>query len=329
VPAVERALYDDGDLVRLLCMRRTMFAVSAGSAPIVYAAAGATIAARERTQVLRFLAERDPAWDARWLARVETATLAALAARGTATAAELAEDVAELRARFVVSPDKPYAGNVTVGNRVVRLLAAECRIRRERPRGGWTSSQFRWSVAPPLAPLPDATSARADLARAWLASYGPATVADLKWWTGWTVTQARAALAAIDAHPVVLADGPGFVAAGDTEPVPAVEPTAVLLPALDPTAMGWRHRDWYLAPEFAAQLFDNTGNVGPTVWWDGRVVGGWAQRPDGRIVWELLADPGRAARAAIAARAEELGGWLADTRVTPRFRTPLERRLSA
>ncbi|GAA3989235.1 hypothetical protein GCM10022384_41520 [Streptomyces marokkonensis] len=114
------------------------------------------------------------------------------------------------------------------------------------------------------------------------------------------------------------------------------EPWAALLPALDPTAMAWQHRDWYLAPGLRPMLFDRSGNVGPTVWWNGRVIGGWAQRADGEIVWRILEGegpggegPGREAEAAIAAEAERLGSWVGTTRVTPRFRTPLERELSA
>jgi hypothetical protein len=64
------------------------------------------------------------------------------------------------------------------------------------------------------------------------------------------------------------------------------------------------------------------------VWSDGRIVGGWAQRPDGRVAVRLLSDVGRVARKAIDAAAEELGAWLGPVRVTPRFRTPLERELS-
>ena len=44
--------------------------------------------------------------------------------------------------------------------------------------------------------------------------------------------------------------------------------------------MGWKLRDWYL-PAAAADAFDRNGNAGPTLWVDGRVVGAWAQAPDG------------------------------------------------
>jgi hypothetical protein len=70
--------------------------------------------------------------------------------------------------------------------------------------------------------------------------------------------------------------------------------------------------------------------VGPTVWWNGRVVGGWAQRRDGEIVWRILDTEGvgREAETAIAEQAERLHAWLGTARVTPRFRTPLEKELA-
>ena len=76
-------------------------------------------------------------------------------------------------------------------------------------------------------------------------------------------------------------------------------------------------------------LFDRSGNAGPTVWCDGRIVGGWAGRKDGRIALKLLDDVGADAKAEIRNEAERLEQWLGDVRVTPRFRTPLERDLGA
>jgi hypothetical protein len=118
------------------------------------------------------------------------------------------------------------------------------------------------------------------------------------------------------------------VLADDVAPAAATEPWAALLPALDATPMGWSQRDWFLG-DHRPQLFDRSGNVGPTVWWDGRIVGGWAQRADGEIAFRLLEDVGADARAAVEAEAARLGAWIGDVRFTPRFRTPLERELSA
>ncbi|MFI6929221.1 winged helix DNA-binding domain-containing protein [Streptomyces sp. NPDC050287] len=330
VPETSRALYEDRTLVRMHGMRHTVFVFPTELTAVVHASTGITVAARERAALIKHMASAG-APDAVWLKEVEDSALAALARRGQATATELAEDEPRLRERFVYAAGKDYEGVHTVSTRLLKVLGVEGKVVRGRPLGSWTSSQFRWAVAPAHPEL-DPAQAQASLLGRWLAACGPATEADLKWWTGWRVTEVRRALSAIGARPVSLDEGVGHVVSGDVDPVaePA-EPWAALLPALDPTAMGWQQRDWYLAPEMRPALFDRSGNVGPTVWWNGRVVGGWAQRPDGEIVWRILdrEGVGREAEAAIAAEAERLRGWVGTTRVTPRFRTPVEKELGA
>jgi hypothetical protein len=65
------------------------------------------------------------------------------------------------------------------------------------------------------------------------------------------------------------------------------------------------------------------------VWCDGRVVGGWGQRQNGTLAFKLLEDVGHEAAERVEAAAHGLEAWLGPVRVTPRFRTPLERELSA
>ncbi|MGW5768037.1 winged helix DNA-binding domain-containing protein [Streptomyces longwoodensis] len=328
VVRTDRALYEDGSLVRMHGMRHTVFVFPTGLTAVVHASTGLTVAARERAMLLKSMAQAG-APDAVWLKEVEESALAALGRLGQATAAELAREEPRLREQFVYAAGKSYEGVHTVGTRLLKVLGVEGKVVRGRPLGSWTSSQFRWALAPAHPEL-DASVAQAELLRRWLSACGPATEADLKWWTGWRVTEVRRALAAIGAREVVVDEGPAYVTEDDEEAVPetAAEPWAALLPALDPTAMGWQQRDWYLAPELRDALFDRSGNVGPTVWWDGRVVGSWAQRPSGEVVWRLLEPVGREAEAAVEEAAATLRAWLDDTRVTPRFRTPLEKELS-
>ena len=149
----------------------------------------------------------------------------------------------------------------------------------------------------------------------------------MKWWTGWPLGQTKAALAAVDAVEVETDDGPAWVLPGDLGRTRAPKPWVALLPALDSTTMGWKERGWYLG-EHTAPLFDRNGNAGPTVWADGRIVGGWAQRPDGEVVYELLEDVGRDATTAIGRAAAALADRLGAVRVKPRFPTPLQRQLA-
>ncbi|MCX5269525.1 winged helix DNA-binding domain-containing protein [Streptomyces sp. NBC_00199] len=328
VTQTDRALYADRTLVRMHGMRHTVFVFPTESTGVVHASTGIVVAARERAKLLKDMATAG-APDAAWLKEVEESALAALARLGQATSGELAAEEPRLRERFVYAAGKPYEGLHSVGTRLLKVLGVEGKVVRGRPLGSFTSNQFRWALAPRHRELP-AAEAQSDLLRRWLAACGPATEADLKWWTGWRVTEVRRALTAIGARAVTLEEGTGYVLGDDVEAVPGpAEPWAALLPGLDPTAMGWQGRDWYLAPELRPALFDYSGNVGPTVWWDGRVVGAWAQRADGEIVWRILdtRGVGSEAEAAIASRAAALGSWLGPTRVTPRFRTPLEKEL--
>ncbi|MFC1416002.1 winged helix DNA-binding domain-containing protein [Streptacidiphilus cavernicola] len=328
--ALEDALYQRESLVRMLAMRRTMFVVGRELGPVVDSSSARAVAAREHKNLLGYLADGG-GWDAAWLAAAQAEVLAVLAERGPLTGAELGAAVPALQERVVAGAGKSYERTQTVASRVLRGLAMEHRIRRDRPRGGWTSSQFRWAPGEPFPELP-AAEARAELVRRWLAGYGPGTEADLVWWTGWNRRDVRAALAAVSAEQVELDGGAtGHVLPGDGDPgsaAPGTAPYAALLPALDPTGMGWRERDWYLPPEHAAGLFDRTGNLGATVWWDGRVVGGWAQRPDGELVWRLLEDVGAEAETAIGVEAERLAAFIGGVRITPRFSAPLDRELS-
>lgn len=329
VAAVEKRLYEDVSLVRLLSMRNTLFVVSDEMAPRVEASNARAVAAKERRTLLKHLAEDGNGLDEQWLAGTEESTLAALAARGSATGSELSAAVPALRTKITVFPGKKQETVQGVTSRIIRVLAAEGRIRRDRPRGSWTSSQFRWTASEPRAER-ETGRAQAELALRWLRSYGPASEADLKWWTGWGLGQVRRALATAGAQEVRLDSGAtAWVAPQDHGPDPAPEPWAALLPALDPSAMGWADRGFHLPAEHRALLFDRSGNIGPTVWWNGRIVGGWALRADGEPVWRLLSDIGRDASTSIEAEASRMAGWVGEARITPRFRTPLERELTA
>jgi len=332
VAAVERALYDDRTLVRTLCMRRTLFVVPVGLVPIVQAAVTDALVPPERKRTVRMIEEAGIARDgAGWLRRAEAETLSAIDAAGEITGADLSKAVPRLRKQIPYGEGKTWAGKMGMTTRVLFLLACEQRVVRGRPQGAWTSTRYRW--APMRSWLPEGfptwkpDEARAELARRWLAAFGPGTVADLKWWTGWPLGQTRQALHGLDTVDVELEDGrTALVLAGDEEPVRPPAPWATLLPSLDPTTMGWAERDWYLGPHRAA-VFDRAGNAGPTVWWDGRIVGGWTQLPDGEIVWRLLDDVGADGRRAVGQAADRLRAWLDGTVVAARFPTPLHEEL--
>ncbi len=317
VAAVERELYEVRSLLRMLGMRRTMWVVPVELAGVVHGACTRAIEVRERERLVKYLAEAgvvEVSEGHAWLAEVEEATMEALRAAGEATASELSPVVAGLRERLHLAVGTKWEAVQGSSTRVLFVLAASGRIVRGRPRGSWISSQYRWSPASSWLPggmdrgltLLPAGVAQVELVWKWLAAFGPGTVTDLAWWTGLTVGDVRRALAELPTVEVdVGGPKPGLVLADDLEEVDAPPPSAALLPALDPTVMGWKERSWYLGDHGPA-LFDRSGNAGPTVWWDGRIVGGWAQRKSGEIVVRFLEDVGAEAIAAVVAEAARL-----------------------
>lgn len=329
VADVDKALYVDRTLVKHLGMRRTLFVFRRELLGVIQAAASQRVADQECKRLAKHVEKAGITKNGvAWLQAASEAALQALEEMGEATATQLREAVPELTGSIVYAPDKSYGGPAAVAPRVLTTLSAAGRVVRGPNQGGWTVSRPVWSTTarwlgeePVRRAEPEA---RAELVRLWLSAFGPATVNDLKWWLGSTLAAARTALADVGAVEVDLHGQAGIALPDDLEPVAPVEPSAVLLPGLDPTTMGWFERDWYLGPH-RAQIFDSTGNGGMTAWWDGRIVGGWNQTGDGEVVLQLLEDVGSDATAALAAEAARLTRWLAGVRVAPRFPSPLSK----
>ncbi|WP_108665660.1 winged helix DNA-binding domain-containing protein [Euzebya rosea] len=344
VPDVTRsditdALYDRRSLWRLHTIRRTIWVVPRTFGPTALGGGTVPVAAADRRKLLAFVTASDVHPDPEgWLAGLAEEVLRVLDGAAPMTTAELGQAIPELRTPITLGSGK-WVQQQPVGSRLLYLMAMDGLIVRGRPLGSWRASQYRWSRTEqwfdePLDGLLAApeVSARADLLRAYLARFGPATTDDIRWWTGWTKRSAVAALDDVAAVVVSLDGGAeGWLLPEDVRPAPAVDrPVVTLLPAMDPTPMGWKERGWYLGEwaVFGGPLFDRNGNVGPTVWLDGRVVGGWAQQADGRVVTRLLADIGHDGSDAVAVEAERLTTWLRGHVVIPRFRTPLEKEMA-
>jgi hypothetical protein len=123
VEVIERALYEQRALVRILGMRRTMFVVPADAVPIVQAACARALLPGERRKVVQLLEESGVATDGdAWLRRAEEATVQALSAMGEATAVELSKEVPALRERMRFGEGTKWAGVQGVSTRVLFLL---------------------------------------------------------------------------------------------------------------------------------------------------------------------------------------------------------------
>ena len=339
IAGVADAMYRRRTLVRWMAMRRTLFVLPRTDVPMVQAAVSTPLAATLRRRLLSRLdrdgTEPPVAGDLdRWLSALEARVDDALRDRGSATGAELGADVPALRTAIPARAASERPQPLT--SPLLTVMSAQGRLVRSTPTGAWTSRHHRWEPIDRWWPhgLPGIGTETAEraLAERWLARFGPATVDDLEWWTGWTKTTVRRALSGLPVEEVDLHGRPGIALTGpdddvdDTAPGP---PVAALLPALDPTPMGWKHRDWFLGLDHHHHdVVDRSGNIGPTVWWDGEVVGSWAVTPGGEVRTAVVADRGAEAAAAVHDAAARLHERLDGAVVVPAFRTRLERSLA-
>jgi Winged helix DNA-binding domain len=333
VADLDRAVYADRSLVKHLAMRRTLFVFPRETLPHAQAGASARVAEAERRRLIRDVETAGLHRDGHaWLTEVSEQVLGALSGGREVTSSELRDEIPLLAGSIVYGEGKPWGGPVPVGPRVLTTLSAGGRIVRASNVGGWNVSRPRWAsmrswLGEELA-AHAAAEGVAGLVERWLRAFGPGTAADVKWWLGSTVAAVRGALGDLGAAEVDLDGQTGYLLPDDLEPTAPVEPWAALLPALDPTTMGWFERGWYLGP-YKAQLFDGAGNAGPTVWWDGRIVGGWRQDAGGEVELQMLEDVGAQGRRAIEQEAARLTEWFGGTRVLPRFPSPLSREVAS
>ncbi|MCW2784467.1 MAG: winged helix DNA-binding protein [Marmoricola sp.] len=326
----DAALYQDRSVVKQLAMRRTVFAFPRALLPAVWGSAAARVAVQQQGQLARDVEKHAVATDgAAWVAEACAAVLSHLRQEGPTATMRLREALPVLDARMSISPGTTWGAEVSVAPRVLTTLAASGVIMRGANDGGWKTSRPLWTAVEDW--LPDVPEALAEangyaaLVESWLTTFGPGTEADIVWWLGATKAAVRRALIDVGAVPVALEDGStGYVLPEDLVPTSRPDPWAALLPALDPTTMGWKERAFYLGPH-AEALFDRNGNGGPSAWWDGRIVGGWYQSDDATVVVVPAEELPKAASAALAEKAAELTGWFDGEIVRSIYQSPLAR----
>ena len=146
------------------------------------------------------------------------------------------------------------------------MAAADHRIVRTTTSGTWRSDRYsyaRWrDWLPEIDPEAiDEADAMRRLVAEYVAAYGPVTIEDVRWWTGWNKTEALEATDGIDLGR------PGSA----LNDLPALR----LLPVWDVLLVAYRDRARFLDPEYAPLVYDRFGNATSVVLDEGEVVGQW------------------------------------------------------
>lgn len=169
-----------------------------------------------------------------------------------------------------------------------------------------------------LAAAPGEAEAQAALVQAYLAAFGPATEADISFWTGFGKSETARAVGALAAQTTLaMVEGiPGMLLLlKDQVPVlastqPPSPPLINFLPADDPFTTAHRaSRSRYLAdPKQQRQVFSSTGAAQPAVLVNGQIVGIW-QWTNNQLTWELFAGVDPTLQPFLQAEAERLAAF--------------------
>ena len=185
------------------------------------------------------------------------------------------------------------------------------------PRRGKVHTYALVEERVPAAPSIARDEALAELTRRYFRSHGPAEPRDFAWWSGLTIADAKAGLAALG--PEVeqrTIDGIDWfwIPSAIGEPPPALpSPTVHLLPNFDEYTVSYRNRE----PIADASLLGDRTLLEVFSWHivalDGQLVGGWKRQlgqPEAIVEPDLLVELDAAGRAAFEQAAAAYGRFL-------------------
>lgn len=148
--------------------------------------------------------------------------------------------------------------------------------------------------------VPDARTAMADLARRYLAVYGPATPADFKKFVGFYAGPAQQAFADLGGEivPVTLAGKKAYVLERDLPDLMAAEPAEGQISVLglfDPYLLAHADTGQYLDERFRPAVYRVAGWISPVILRQGRVVATWTHKTmagaGGKGAWAVQVTP--------------------------------------
>ncbi len=307
--AFERALYDRRSLVRMRCMRGTVFIVRRDLVTAVFAST--------RRQTIRYAREyasfrgvTDDVFE-----RFAPQVTELIGQEGALT-------TAGVRNRLGFGPKTQF--DVAA---LVNRMTTEGLLLRDRPHGSWADRQWTYELfekALPEIRLNSMSEEDADVVvvRYYLRGFGPVTRKDVSWWTGIGPKRTQRALEELGDEIVEVSlegtDEVLLMHAADVDEIESAafleSPHVELLPSLDPFVMGFARREWYVPAEYREYVFDRAGNAAPVILAEGRVIGVWdvEREPRPGVMIHFFARPSDEVSAVVESRAQLLGRFWHD-----------------
>jgi hypothetical protein len=212
---------------------------------------------------------------------------------------------------------------------LVNLMCDEGLLIRGKPKAGWKSNLHTYY--PFKEYFPDLNlsgmnefDAKEQMIRQYITSYGPASVKDIAWWTGFPMGDVKEILdilkndvisvqiSGISGSYIVLSSDIGYL---DSIDIPD-EPRVFLLPALDPYLMGFKDRQRFLDADRSTWIYDRSGNATNSILVDGQIAGvwDWVDQKHPEIKFHLFERTGTDTKKIIKSKASHLGHFLFGTK---------------
>jgi len=275
---LDKELYVRKTLGKIRCIRKTVHVLPRETLPIAFAATKSIVEPNSEG-FLQYLGVTKKQYE-----ETSKEILKALKGKGMSTV----QIKKQLGTALNVSP-------------IVNLMCDQGLLMRGRSDKGWKSNTHTYYVFSEYFPgmdldKVDPDQARETTVRQYLASYGPATVKDISWWSGFTMTEVRRILQGLarETAEVEIPElkGTCLMLATDKADLerfePSGQPVVNLLPTLDPYLMGYKERERYLDYNHYEMVFDRSGNGTSTILVDGRVVGVWDFHEDPKPTVEVF-----------------------------------------
>ena len=283
---VQRALWDDRSLIKTWAMRGTLHLLPAHELPLWY---GALATSRRFLKPARWqkyfgitMEELDRLTEAIGTAlhdRVMTREELAREVGRVMGSKALGAKVAEGSWGTILRP-AAFSGRLCFGPSIGQRVQFTC-------PASWLSTTL---------PAIDHKDASADVARRFLAAYGPATYNDLaRWWNGGGVATAKQWIASLgeEASAVEVDGTPAWLLREHVRQIRKCQPnrSVRLLPAFDPYVVGasW-HADQLLPGSLRSRVYRPQGWISPVLLVNGFMQGVWRSRMKGDRV-EVTVEP--------------------------------------
>ncbi len=184
---------------------------------------------------------------------------------------------------------------------IVNLMCDQGLLIRGPPKKGWNSNIHTYYLFQEYFPDIDLNEvneedAKKFVMKQYIGSFGPVTVNDVAWWTGFRKTETKQLLKSFQddlthveisnlkgSHIILLSDQKNLNSL--TAPKKHV---INFLPPLDPYTMGYKDRERYLSQEHYENVFDRSGNATSSILLNGKVIGVWDFKEDKTALIKLF-----------------------------------------